>query len=228
MMVTTMLVLNKHTSKQDKTGDVWLRRSTAYSIASYTIVAQLVVTIAMVMSRIFVLIKKQGLVSKMGICLARIKRWQWVFKYLRLVSRLSGQVSLLMTSDSFSPSRKLTGFRPTNALSKRKKNGELIYSSTNTTHIPKVPSTIMRSSRHCERYISQFPCFWATLVCCLYLSEYSSSYLFEKSRSSSRWGAVNDEDMKNESPARGRISMSSPASVRRTDGAHRATKPKYN
>ena len=76
----------------------------------------------------------------------------------------------------------------------------------------------MRSSRHCERYISQFPCFWATLVCCLYLSEYSSSYLFEKSRSSSRWGAVNDEDMKNESPARGRISMSSPSSVRRTDG----------
>ena len=59
---------------------------------------------------------------------------------------------------------------------------------------------------------------WATLVCCLYLSEYSSSYLFEKSRSSSRWGAVNDEDMKNESPARGRISMSSPASVRQTNG----------
>ena len=70
--------------------------------------------------------------------------------------------------------------------------------------------------------------FWAALVCCLYLSNYSSSYLFEKSRSSSRWGAVNDEDMKNESPARGRISMSSPTSVRRTDGAHRTTKPKYN
>ena len=59
LMVTTMLVLNKHTSKQDKTGDVWLRRSTAYSIASYTIVAQLVVTIVMVMLTIFVLIKKR-------------------------------------------------------------------------------------------------------------------------------------------------------------------------
>ena len=90
--------------------------------------------------------------------------------------------------------------------SKRPYFAELIYSFTNTTHIPQKPSIIIRSN------------LWSTLLCCLYLSEYSSSYLFEKSRSSSRWGAVNDEDMKNESPARGRISMSSPASVRRTDG----------
>ena len=90
----------------------------------------------------------------------------------------------------------------------------------------------------CAKYHNEiFKTLWTTIysnlqffsyTCLLYLSEYSSSYLFEKSRSSSRWGAVNDEDMKNESPARGRISMSSPASVRRTDGAHRTTKPKCN
>ena len=47
--------------------------------------AQLVVTIAMVMLTIFVLIKKQGLVSRMGTCQARKKGGNECFKLGDLV-----------------------------------------------------------------------------------------------------------------------------------------------
>ena len=111
---------------------------------------------------------------------------------MKVVCRLSEQVSLLMTSDSFSPLAQINRVPPNQCpfqkaqtllnnnnnqcpfqkdqtllnntnnqcpFSKNTNFADLIYSFTNTTYIPNVPSIIMRSSRHYERHIFQFPIF---------------------------------------------------------------------